>query len=70
MEFSIIKIVLSSIKSYCKNRGDEGDVCANCPFSIKHKWVEMCMFCGPHVGEGVIPENWELDEVDFKDDIN
>lgn len=53
--------VLSTIQNYCKNREEE---CEGCPFCIDNKWAVNCMFCGPHVGEGVIPENWELNLLD------
>ena len=66
MTISLIKIVLNAIKNYCKNKDKD---CTNCPFRINNSWAEYCVFGGPHVGEGVIPEDWELDEVDFKDDI-
>lgn len=69
MTVSLVKIVLTSIKKYCADRGDVGSCCEGCPFNIKCSWCEYCMFGGPHIGEGILPEDWDLDEVDFKDDI-
>lgn len=68
MTMTLIKIVLSAIQKYCKNK--EIGNCESCPFCIDDGWAVDCMFCGPHVGEGVIPENWELDKVDFKGNID
>lgn len=59
--------ILSAIKNYCENRGI-GD-CDNCPFCMDHGWALDCMFCGPHIGEGVIPENWDLEALNY-DKIN
>lgn len=66
MTISLIKIVLNTIKKYCSKKDDN---CTNCPFNIKDSWHEYCMFMGNVSHEGCSPSEWELDKVDFKDDI-
>ena len=67
-EEQILKIALTAIKKYCKLQTKElngDDVCKNCPFRMTNNWAEYCMFAGPHWGEGVIPEDWELEYLEF-----
>lgn len=66
MTVSLVKIVLCAIQKYCKNKDDN---CNNCPFNIKDSWHEYCLFMGNIPHEGTTPDDWELDKVDFKDDI-
>ena len=37
-----------------------------CMFNIHGDFNDHCMFSGPYDYEGVIPEDWELDKVQFK----
>lgn len=67
-EEAMLKAVLISIQKYCKMQTKErngDDVCKECPFRIANNWAEYCMFAGPHWREGVIPEDWELSELEF-----
>lgn len=50
---------LRKIKKMCRDR----KMCEGCLFRIKNSWAEYCVFSGPHWGEGVNPEDWELDEL-------
>lgn len=50
---------LKHIKKMCLENPD----CTGCPFQLKNNWAEYCMFGGPHWDDGVIPEDWELDEL-------
>ena len=57
--FNDFVMALRIIKGFCayiKN-------CDLCPFRLKNNWAEYCLFSGPHWGEGVNPEDWELDEL-------
>lgn len=63
-EEQILEIALKAIKQYCKSqKGD--DACTKCMFKIGKNW-DYCMFSGPYDYESVIPEDWELDEIQFK----
>ena len=67
-EQTMLKVVLIAINKYCKLQTKERngeDVCKECPFKITNNWAEYCMFAGPHWGEGIIPEDWELSELEF-----
>lgn len=64
MTISIIKIVLNAIKKYCAKKDDK---CDKCPFSMKGAWFDYCMFMGTVPHEGRTPSEWELDEINFKD---
>lgn len=62
-----IKIIsaLNTIKEYCKSKDEnKADCCADCPFNIENSWAKYCLFAGPHFGEGVIPENWDIELLD------
>ena len=65
MEYNIDAMLfhLKYIKRMCR----ENEHCNGCPFRIKNNWAEYCMFTGPHWGEGVNPEYWELDDVNKKE---
>lgn len=67
MTLSLIKIILKAIKKYC---ADKKDVCTKCPFNISDSWHEYCMFMGNIPHEGIIPAEWQLDKIDFKDDFD
>ncbi|MBO5921332.1 MAG: hypothetical protein J6Q48_02975 [Bacteroidaceae bacterium] len=59
MTESIVKIILANIRIHCRNTDKD---CTGCPFRISNPWAEYCMFSGPHAGEGIIPEDWELEK--------
>lgn len=52
---------LKHIKKMCK----ENENCKDCPFKIG-KNRDYCMFSGPYDYESVVPEDWDLDEIQFK----
>lgn len=58
-DFKDFVMALQIIKGFCSHIGNY-DLC---PFRIKNNWAEYCIFSGPHWGEGIIPENWELEEL-------
>ena len=64
-EEQILEIALKAIKQYCKQQ-DGDNVCMECMFNIHGDFNDHCMFSGPYDYESVIPEDWELDKVQFK----
>lgn len=64
-EEQILEISLKAIQQYCKSQEGD-DACVKCMFNISGPWCEYCMFSGPHKGEGVIPEDWELEDIKFE----
>ena len=61
LEYKIEPMIyhLKHIKKMCLENVD----CTGCPFQLKNNWAEYCMFGGPHWDDGVIPEDWDLEEL-------
>lgn len=59
LEYKIEPILfhLKHIKRMCLDNRD----CTGCPFNLSN---EYCMFSGYQFDEGVIPEDWNIDELE------
>ena len=62
LEYKIEPIIfhLKHIKKMCLENVD----CTGCPFRLKNEGDEYCMFGGHNWDDGVIPEDWELEELE------
>ena len=51
---------LKHIKRMCLDNPD----CTGCPFNLADEWGAYCMFSGHDFDEGVLPEDWEISELE------